>query len=298
MTIEEFIEQERHIRSDVHYNDGVWWRRVSMGNCLPLYPMQEFQAKSSRPTLLKGFLRYRHLTPDEICSNTSVTYLMIPEEKLDSFSFENLSHSRRKAINQSAKFGLVVRKLQSLDSHWAALKQIYISQSKRTNYGIPESYYVHNEEDWRRNLGSEFSLQGRDWFGVFHENTIVAFMYSCVIGDIAHLLVTKLNSDYIKLRPSDALYYNVISYYRTQSECRRVCAGQANLMTPSINHIKLQYLFEPVEFPAYQWICSSARSLLRCVLPGASLAFRWQSADSKRNLRYKIEMMKKSVANW
>jgi Acetyltransferase (GNAT) domain len=293
----EFISQESKIRDGVHLNDGVWWQKTSPGSCLPLFQMQQIVAQESRPSLKNSFARYRHLTKDDCKKNSSMSFMIIPGEKLNDFGFITLPHEKRKAINRAKKNGIEVHRLETIEEHWSSLRDVFISTSRRTKYGLSESYYRENESDWRQGFRKEFELNGRDWFAAFCGKKIVGFLYSCIVDGRAFLLVTKFDDSYRDSRPSDALHYHVLSYYRDNPQCFDVCAGQSSPNVESIDRFKRRFGFESVEYPAFQWLSLPVRAVLGWALPCSAFALKWQSAESKRNLRYKIEVLRRTILN-
>jgi uncharacterized membrane protein YjjB (DUF3815 family) len=115
---------------------------------------------------------------------------------------------------------------------------------------------------------------------------------------VAFLLVTKFNSDYLEARPSDALLYHVLSYYRDKPGCHMATAGEANPMVPSIDHFKKSYGFEEINYPAFSHTNLFVKTAIQGALACGAIAVKWQSADSKRNLRYKVERMRRGLTNW
>jgi len=298
MILEQFLEQERNILNGVHCHDGVWWRRTSFGCCQPLYPLQEIVPWQSKPMWRESYLRYKHIVPSGIASNQVMTFMMISEEDLKSFCFEKLPREKRKAIKRARKSGVVVKQLTTLDGNWNALQKIFVSTAMRTQYGLPPEYYTKQENLWRRTLSREFELGNREWFGAFINGKLVGYLYACIVDNFAWLLVTKFDFEFNQARPSDALHYHVIEFYRGHPDCRAVCAGETNALTPTIDRFKRQWGFKPKEYSAYQTVNRPARLVISGLLGTADMILGWQDAGSKRNLRYTIRGFRESLNKW
>jgi hypothetical protein len=176
------------------------------------------------------------------------------------FRQEGLRHERRKALNRARQSGLRFERLGSLECHWPDLREIYVSTAERTTYGYRPEYYVQQEDAFRRDLRREFSLEGRDWFGVFSGERLIAFLYTCLVDRTAHLLVTKFNHRFLEMRPSDFLHFEVIRHYQDLEECEEIYAGRSIATAATIDRFKAGYGFERVEMAAYQWTNPAVRS--------------------------------------
>lgn len=229
--------------------------------------------------------------------NSQRSFMMLSKEKLKTFCYEGLSHEKRKAINKASRNGIVVKKIFQLEDHWKSMQAVFKSTARRTQYGLPEEYYTEKEEEWKMRLRVEFALPNRDWFGVWKGQELLGYLYSCLIDDMAFLLVTKFNSDFLDLRPSDALHYHILEYYRDQPDCYMVTAGENNPMVSSIDRFKKGYGFEVVNYPSVSIVNRVAKNVIRVVLDSATLVVK-ERTDSKRNLRYQLETMRNSLNNW
>jgi len=295
MILEQYIEQERKIRQKVHFHGGVWWKQSSFQSCQPLYPLQEIPTGSSRPGFTKALIRYSHLVPPGSVGKIQWDCMFLEEDALAGFSFEGLKHEKRKAVNRGKRSGLKVERIENIENHWPDLQQIYISTANRTSYGLPGSYYVENEDDWKTNLKNEFDLVGRDWFGVFSEDTLVGFLYSCLVDGTASLLVTKYNDDYRNMRPTDFLHYHVILNYQDHPKCHKIYAGRSVTATPTIDRFKSAFGFKRIPIQAFEcvnrFVMAGAKSAL---FLGKPILQRIQ-ADNRRGIGYRLKVLENSI---
>jgi hypothetical protein len=298
MTLDQYLEQERAIRKGIHQHDGVWWHRSAWGSCTPLYPLQPLLPGQVRPAPQRAPLRYRFLTPDQAGANHAMAFMVLAEDRLRAFSFDTLPHEKRKAINRAEKTGLRVQRLCSLEDQWPALKQIFISNATRTGYGLPPAYYETHEAQWKADLRREFALADRDWFAAFAGETVVAYLYCVLVEETALLLVTKFNAAFLESRPSDALHFHALSYYRDQPACRRVSAGSVNANVATIDRFKSRFGFEPTSYPAFQWTNRALLAPLRFGLSCLAGLCRWQTDDSRRNLKYFTRVRQRALSEW
>lgn len=251
MTFEEYFLQERGIRPDVHYNDGIWWRRTALGTCQPIYELQEIPLGVAKPSRFKSFLRYSHILPRYTNWKHMKIRLLLEGDRLRQYGLHALDRKRRQAINRAVRRGIRVEGISKDDRHLADLYEIYISTAKRNRYGLPVQWYLTHKDEWRSRIMEEMSLSNREWLGAFCEDKLVAFLYSCVVGDTAVMLVNKSNHDYLAHDPNDLLFFNAITHYQNTEGCRRVDAGWKIRSPPSIDWRKISLGFEPTQIPFF-----------------------------------------------
>ena len=252
MTLQEFVYQEREVRQGIHYHDGVWWRRTAFQCCQPVYALQEIEPLTAAPRLWKTLVRYSHVVPHTHFTGRTRTRLVLQGERLRNYDIGDLERRRRQAISKAHRSGLVAQRITCLDDHWRDLREIFISTAARTGYGLRPEYYVEKEAKWREGQRREFSLRGRDWFGVFSGKKLIAYIYSCLVEETAVMLVTKCHADYLRSDPNDLLWFFHNSYYRDQPGCRRLDAGWSIAEPPSIDWRKTKLGFERVEIPVFE----------------------------------------------
>lgn len=269
MTLQDYLRQEADTRPGVHVHDGIWWKKTSPGCCQPLYPLQEIAPGSARPSPLRSLIRYSHVIPAGAGAppGKTRTRLLIRGENLRAYSLANIAdRKRRQAINKAVRCGFKTRMIEELEPHRRDLHNIYISNAARNQHGLPAQWYVEHEEEWWRNLSREYALPGRDWFGAFHGDTLVAFLYNCLVGDTAVMLVAKSHRDYLVSDPNDLLWFDAFMHYQAMPECRRIDAGWAIPVPPTVDWRKRSLGFESAELPIMEWTNRMAVGAIRGAL--------------------------------
>ncbi len=298
MTIEEYLRQESAVRAGVHCHDGVWWKNASPGSCQPLYPLQEIPAGRARPRFSRSFLRYFHVVPGGQDGGLVRTRMLLQGERLATYSLDQLDGVRRKAIRKAIRAGCRIEPITSLAEHRRDLLAIYVSNAARNRYGLPEQWYLDHSEEWWRNLTREAALPGRTWFGAFLENKLVAFSYSCLVGDTFHMLVTKSHTDFLAARPVDLLEFEVVRHGGGQAGCRRIDAGWAIPLPPTIDWRKRSLGFEAVELPIFEKTNRAALGLARAALFCAKpLLDSPVGQKSKRGMLFHARTLRKRLEN-
>lgn len=252
MEEDQYIEQERNIRPGVHFHDGVWWKRTSPQCCEPLYVLQDFAQGTSRPARFHSMVGYSHLVSDRDTGSCEWACQFLDGENFEKFSFGNLRREKQKAIRRAEKSGLDIERISDIEEHWKDLKEIYISSAIKTKFGLSPDYYEKNEAAWQEGLRREFALGGRDWYGVFFEGKLICFLYSCLIGDTAYLLVTKAIDSLRQMQPGVYVHFHVISMYRGNPKCKRIFAGRSIGISPTVDEFKERLGFRIRMMPAYQ----------------------------------------------
>jgi len=268
MTLDQYLEQEAQVRSHCHFHDGVWWKRASWGCCQPLYPLQEIVPGAARPNPFKSFIRYEHAIPGGgTPAVRTKTRLMIAGDKLENYDLQSIpDRKRRQAINKAVRCGIKIGRILDLEKHRGDLQEIYVSNAARNQHGLPAQWYVEHEAQWWRNLVREHALPGRDWFGAFSGDKLVAFLYNCLVEDTAVMLVAKGNKAYLVSDPNDLLWHEAILHYRELAACRRIDAGWAIHVPPTIDWRKRSLGFADVEIPVFAHANPLALGVVRGVL--------------------------------
>lgn len=271
MNIEEYLQQEVTIRDGIHCHDGVWWKNNSFGTCSTLYQLQEFEPIIAKPSIKHSFIRYYHIVPAALIGKIKGTItirnrMMIKGESLSNYSLGAISdRKRRQAINRALKYGFRVERIKDFTKHRSDFLEIYITNAER-NYRGNHDWYKKNEDQWWSKLFEEHSLPGRDWFGVFYEDKLIAFLYACLVNGTAIWLVSKSNKDYLKKDPNDLLWHYTISHYQNIPNCSCVDAGWAISIPPSIDWRKRSMGFEPVPFFIYDHMNYLTSSAIKAAL--------------------------------
>ena len=298
MDLQEYLRQETRLRPGIHLHDGVWWKRTSPGCCQPLYPLQEIAPGSARPSSVRSFVRYSHVVPEAesgSCLKTR-TRLLIQGENLKNYSLQNLAdRKRRQAINKAVRGGFKTALIPDLEKHRRDLHEIYISNAARNRHGLSAQWYVEHEAEWWRNLVREFALPGREWFGTFLGEKLVAFLYACMVDTTSTWLVSKSHKDYLVSNPNDLLLFDAILHYQNNAACRRIDTGWAIPVPPTIDWRKKTLGFEPTEIPVFEktnrWVIGMVRSALFLAKPLLDSV----APDANRGLLFKARTIQKRL---
>jgi len=297
MKLEDYLRQEAGIRSGVHVHHGVWWKKTSWGCCQPLYPLQEIPPGSARPAPLKSFIRYSHVVPAGTLSGARTrTRWVIQGDNLKAYSLANIAdRKRRQAINKAVRCGFKTDMITELEPWRRDLHDIYVSNAARNRHGLPPEWYVEHEEEWWRNLSREHSLPGRDWFGAFQNGKLVAFLYNCLVDDTAVMLVAKSHRDYLSADPNDLLWFDSFLHYQALPECRRIDAGWAIPVPPTVDWRKRSLGFEPAELPVFGKTNRFATGAIRGALALARPWLNRGDPGANRGWRFKARTIQKRL---
>ena len=297
MTLEEYLRQESGIRSGVHFHGGVWWKQTSPGCCQLLYPLQEIPPGSAAPHPLRSFIRYSHVVPAGSGTPGRMrTRLVIQGDNLKNYSLQNIAdRKRRQAINKAVRCGFKTGLIQDLEKHRRDLHDIYISNAARNQHGLPAQWYVEHEEEWWRNLAREHALPGRDWFGAFHGEKLVAFLYNCLVDDTAVMLVAKSHRDYLVSDPNDLLWFDSFLHYQAMPECRRIDAGWAIPVPPTVDWRKRSLGFESAELPVFEKANRAALGAIRGALFLAKPLLKLGDPKANRGILFKARTIQKRL---
>jgi len=266
MNAEQFIQQQIRAGFTIHQNQGVWWQRTSPCYCKPVLPFQELVPGEASPKTYKALFAYTHIVPRDDLANRRLGLMLLSEERLRGYCLEALPYEKRKAIRKAQRGGLLARRIDDVKAVMDDLREICISTAKRTGYGRPPDYYVKHQDEWRTFMRRTFSLEGREWWGVFTGGRLVAYLYGYLVEDTMILDSTKFHTDFLSDRPSDLLHFTVLEHCRELRECRRVSAGNWVPDVTSINRFKETHGFEKINLPVYSRYNQAVQQVVRAIL--------------------------------
>jgi len=240
MKPEEFINQQIKAGYKIHFHQGVWWENVLPFYCKPALLYQEIIPRKSKPKLTASILGYSHCVPDKSHANKMWEVMILDSEKLKSFSIEKLSTNRRNLVRKGLK-KVEVRKIIDIKSDLEDLQEICVSMAKRTRHGKQSKSCIYNL----------FNLPGREWWGAYYKQRLVAYLYCYQIDDTIYLDAHKCHTDYLNKNTNDALLYTFILHCKSLSNCNRINFGDWNRERSGINEFKMKYGFEKVNIPVY-----------------------------------------------
>lgn len=250
MKAEDFINQQIKAGYKIHFHQGVWWEKVAPFFYKPVLPYQEISPRESRPRLARSFFGYNHCVPDSRYAKKVWPVTFLCEEKLKNFSIRKLSLKTKRSVRKGLK-NVNVRRIEIIDNVIEDMKDICISTAERTKHGKPPHYYLKNYNEWKVYIFRLFNLPNREWWGAFCEGKLVAYIYAYKIGDTMYVDTHKSHTEFLKLKPNDALYFTFIEYCKNLLDCNSVNSGDWNKINKGVNVFKMKYGFEKVDLPVY-----------------------------------------------
>lgn len=274
LTEAQYVEQQRALGRRLHEHDGVWWDEVYPRYCKPAFIYKVVPRGSARPARWRSWLGYGHLVARPEEANRTLPMMALDRAHLDGFGLPKLPSKKRNNVRRALE-KCAVAPLTDLETHLERLRQINVSQALRHEEGggaqVPASRYVAEADSWRAQTRALFALAGREWWGAFVDGQLAAYLRTYQVDDVRVIEQAKVDADYYKFYPMDALYFTVLAAAAADPGCRLILNGRP--MHPSLNHFKEQFLFAAVAFPYY----STHAGLMEL---GKRLKFRW--ADRRR----------------
>jgi hypothetical protein len=251
MKAEEFIRQQIEAGYTVHFHDNEWWQKMAPFYYRPVLPLRAF-APGSRPKMVRSLLGYSHIVKEEEHANKHWSIMLLQNEKFRDFSIKGLPESKRKRIKKGLRLN-EVRRIEDIGPVLEDMRKICIAVAIRTEHGKPPEYYTRSYDKWKKFMTTEFSLPGREWWGTFHEGSLIAYHYAVHIDDTMYHIATKGHADFLDRCPNDALIFTFLDYCRGLEGCEQVHTGDWCKDKPSLNRFKEYFGFERVDLPVYAW---------------------------------------------
>ncbi|MBN1879728.1 hypothetical protein JW823_06425 [bacterium] len=248
----EFAEQQRHLGFRIHEHDGEFWQSVRPFYCKPAFVYKVIERGSVRPSPFRSFLGYSHLVPDVSQGNRILQMMVITRETLDNFSLSSLPVKKRNQVRRSLERSQI-QLIQDLDTHIERIREISIAQSFRQEQGAgaetPITRYTDDAESWRRQMQLSFSLNGRECWGAFVDDTLAAFIRTYQVDGTRVIQQAKVDTEYFKAYPMDGLYFTLLNHAAEDNSCNLIINGSP--LHDSVNHYKEQFLFRSFDHPCY-----------------------------------------------
>lgn len=245
LTEAEYARQEQALGASLHLNQGVWWRRVFPFYTKPAFEFRQVAPGSARPAWHRSFAGYSHQVATAAESNRSLEYMILEGEPLETFGMPKLDSKKRNQVRKglkSCRIGLI----DDLSKHREAMLQINITQSLRQmksgEFYVPVTHYTKGEEAWWQRMVKHFGLPGRDWWGAFLEDRLIAYIFTEAVDSVLFVRAVKTHTDFFNLCPSDALHFTVLENAAKSGQIKRVIHGGAD-GTATLNRYKEQFLF-------------------------------------------------------
>lgn len=253
---ETFAKEESRLGKQVHFHDGVWWVKIAPFYYKPVHEFRPFSPKSVRPHPLKALGGYSHQVSDSTQANRYVRWNVIQGDDLRLFSLERLNGKRRNMVRGGMR-DCQVKMVDQIGELLEEIRVINVSQAmKFENAGeggtfLPSEYYNIHEAKWREDMLKIFSHKGHQLVGAFVEDKLVAYIDLIKNEDTWMFGAVKSNDEYLKHRPVDAMYFNILSMAVQDSECKRVVNGGGYDERESLTRFKGEFFLKPVSLPYY-----------------------------------------------
>lgn len=236
-----------------HLHDGVWW-----GGVAPLYarPLFEFRAVvpgEARPAPSRALLGYSHHVPEASMGNRVKEYLILEGEPLRNFGLASLPSKKRNQVRKGLKL-LQVRRMAEVAPYLDAIRDIYVSQATRhtERYDLPDTpptFYTEQEGLWRARELRYLGTCGREVYGAFAGDRLVAFLVTSHIEGVRFIEKVKSHTDHLASCPSDALYFVALEEAGKDPACRRVV--NPGFRGEGLTRYKEQFLFRRTQVPVF-----------------------------------------------
>ena len=250
MRAEEFIKQQITTGHEIHFNKGIWWQRIAPFFYKPVVQFQETMPGKSAPAFFKSLSGYSHLVSDKKLANKYWSVMLLDHEKKKEFTIKSLSSSKRAQVRKGLRL-TEIKKIENIEPVIEDIKNICISQARRTLHGLPPEYYIKHYKKWRIWITKEFNLPKREWWGSFYQGSLIAYNYSVQVDDAMAIYTAKSHTDFLDKCPNDALVYTFLDYCKSLDNCKKIIYGEWSREAGSLNEFKRKYGFERVDFPVY-----------------------------------------------
>jgi hypothetical protein len=249
---EEYIEQQRSMGLRIHRHRGIWWEEVFPFYCKPAFVYTAIDPGEARPKRIRSLLGYSHQVRDSRLKNRTLCLMVLEGAGLNNFCLATLGSKKRNNVRRGLKT-CVVKRLRNIEPHLQRMREINIAQAirqeQKAGSETPVSRYQNEANSWRRQIVSEFALEGREWWGAFVNGMVVAYLRTYQVNGIRVIQQTKIDTASLRSYAMDALYFTVLSRAAEDPDCNRVINGPP--LHESLNKYKEQFQFCPVEIPYY-----------------------------------------------
>ncbi len=249
MDVNDFAQQQIRAGYRLHYKDGIWWQQRSPFYFKPAFEYQFVSPQVQRPSRLKAIVGYSHAVGPNSRSN-SAWPIMVFKWGGGAFDLRNLISKKRNQVRKGLA-QVEVKKIDAIANLLGDLQEINIATHERTGVGKPATYYTEHYRQWAAFIKRIFGLDGREWWGAFRGDRLVAYYYAYQVNDTLVIDTAKSSTDYLKHNPMDALLFRIMEHAINQGGCRTITYGGWTRDNPSLTHFKAQYGFVREDIPVY-----------------------------------------------
>ena len=207
MSIDDYAELESTTGSKIVSYGNVWWRKTAALFYRPLLPFMIFDPEELRSKLPFHSI-YQFGLSDKKKANSYLNLVLYKRQ--EDYAIEHLSKSKRRNVKKANEEKVEVRQITDV----SFLKQegyfVFKSFISRSGYRFSkerlESPYF---ERWCESI---MKMNTPVVLGVFHQNRLLSFEVSCLVGDTV-ILKSAINSiEAIEMHAPDVMMH----HYRTR----------------------------------------------------------------------------------
>ena len=148
--------------------------------------------------------------------------------------------------------------------------------SSRSSYHVEHTYFIDQADAWRAQMRRDFAGRGRQWFGAWRDERLIAYMVTLQVDNTMIIEKMKLHAEFMKYCPSDALYFRALEHAARHKSCLRIF--NSTPQRPGLDRFKEQFLFKPTSIPIF---VSNLR-LYRMAMRAIALREQWMKASRVR----------------
>lgn len=204
--------------------------------------------KSSFPSSYKALVGYEHMVPAGVNYNAILPVMSVGDIK--GYSLERLEKKKRNQIRRGLE-RIEVKEVSNLNQIIKESYEINISALSRQNRVAKG--YPSNFKKWQKEIQKTFNLPGREMWGAFLKNKLVAYLRSYFVEDTIFITNTMSHTDYLSFYPNDALLFSYILHCKEKRELRTITLGLW-CEKQSLNKYKEQMGFRRIDFPLFRYI--------------------------------------------
>jgi hypothetical protein len=197
------------------------WRKYNGAIISSFPPHKEVKDSNITRKIFKSQVFFARWVSDFDCKKEMSFWYVVKDGM---FNVESLTSKVRNQVRKGLK-NCVVRKIFKEELIKKGYN-VYIHAFKKYNtFNVPQ-----NEVQFKEKIDA-LSLDFEFW-GVFNErNKLIGYSQNRIIFNVCEFSVTKFLPEYLRLRPSEALFYSMIDFYINERKVSYIHNG-----TRSISH--------------------------------------------------------------
>jgi hypothetical protein len=259
MTPDESIEADRPLGMKFHFSQGVWWREVKPFFWQPAVVTARILRGVSSPKTWLALGGYYHMVPDGAQSNGAIVANEISDPA--GYDLKSLKRKRNQILRALGTFRIQpVSNLQDLTTDGY---KIYLDWERRIGDVRTKR---SNPEAFSRWISSVKAHPYGLILGAYSGDRLAAFMTIYATDGVANCSKIFSHSEFSQQTPSSALLYSFVKIAGNNPDIRRVWHGLRHT-NPSLQRYKAVMGFELASYPAYIYLRSAIRPVVRWCFP-------------------------------